>query len=100
MKIKWKVAPKPTGQYRSFEKRGWPSGFIDDKAAFSIVSPSREGYSQKPLEPLHLYVAIWRLQLSGLPTFDWRKVKGEFSSVEEAKAKAAELAARGINRFV
>lgn len=25
MKLKWKVGEKPTGRYRSFAKRGWPT---------------------------------------------------------------------------
>lgn len=28
-RIKWEVEPAPTGRYGSFEKRGWPIGFLD-----------------------------------------------------------------------
>lgn len=31
MKIKWKVSPAPTGRYRSFEHRSWPTGYYDSK---------------------------------------------------------------------
>lgn len=29
MNIKWKVAEAPTGKYRSFERRGWPTAYYD-----------------------------------------------------------------------
>lgn len=29
MKIVWKVADAPTGRYRSFERRGWPTAYYD-----------------------------------------------------------------------
>lgn len=27
MKLVWRVSPAPTGMYRSFEKRGWPTAY-------------------------------------------------------------------------
>lgn len=29
--IKWEVTPAPTGRYRSFQRRGWPVGRVNDK---------------------------------------------------------------------
>jgi hypothetical protein len=40
MKLYWKVAPKPTGRYRSFESRAWPTPYYDKElnkpAAFLV----------------------------------------------------------------
>jgi len=38
MKIKWKVQPAPTGRYRSFEKRGWPSAKLPDGTLIGYIS--------------------------------------------------------------
>jgi hypothetical protein len=35
-KIKWEVSPAPTGQYRSFHRRGWPVGQTEDGVTFLI----------------------------------------------------------------
>lgn len=32
LKIKWKVSEAPTGPYRSFHRRGWPSAYYTDEA--------------------------------------------------------------------
>jgi len=37
MKIKWKVNPKPTGQFRSFEERGWPYAIVNNQIVAEIV---------------------------------------------------------------
>ena len=31
MKLIWKVAEAPTGRFRSFDKRGWPSATYETK---------------------------------------------------------------------
>lgn len=37
-KIKWKVGEKPTGMYRAFQSREWPTAcyVVGDRYAFSI----------------------------------------------------------------
>lgn len=37
MKIKWVVGDKPTGPYRSFFYRGWPTGWVGDHLVFAIL---------------------------------------------------------------
>lgn len=39
MKIIWKVAEKPTGPYRSFSRRGWPTAYYfgDDQVVCAFI---------------------------------------------------------------
>jgi hypothetical protein len=37
LKIKWKVADAPTGRYRSFQSRSWPSASVNDKQVAYVV---------------------------------------------------------------
>lgn len=91
MKIKWKVQDAPTGQFRSFFKRGWPLGEVNGQPFASFGC--KDDYSAKAARgeiehaPLKVYIADWR-QPRG---FTWRKMKGEFASLVEAKAAAQKL---------
>lgn len=44
LKLKWKVSEEPTGRYRSFEKRSWPTAYYGSEngkpAAFIYCSES------------------------------------------------------------
>jgi hypothetical protein len=55
-KVTWRVQPNPTGVYRSFKRRGWPSGHSSCNMFFMIEcedeyypSDVREG-KHKPLK--------------------------------------------------
>lgn len=37
IKYRWKVAPEPTGRYRSFEARGWPTAETSDGALICTI---------------------------------------------------------------
>ena len=30
MKLRWEMSSEPTGRYRSFQRRGWPTAFFQD----------------------------------------------------------------------
>lgn len=83
-KITWRVSDKPTGRYRSFEKRGWPSASYEDGSPAAHIycddayEPSnvREGkYS-----PLTLMVADHSRK-----SWKWRKAKRQFATLHEAQ---------------
>jgi len=101
MKIKWKVQPAPTGRYRSFERRGWPSGTINDEAV--ALLRCEHDYTAKLAkgEPtfdgtppvISVWVADWTAHNTGTRTkngtaFVWRCLKARFSNVADAKAAA------------
>lgn len=87
---KWKVEPSPTGRYRSFQPWGWPSAFAPDgQIVARIECPTR--YSPRKValqfhEPLTVKVADYRTT-----PFTWRKIKGQFKTIPEAKTAFEEL---------
>jgi len=99
MKLKWEVAPVPTGRYRSFEERGWPSASYrngDEDAAARIECADEyvpaNAKSGKHL-PLHLHVAHWVNpdERGEGAAFKWRKVIQIFETLPEAKAAAQSI---------
>jgi hypothetical protein len=83
-KIKWKVGEAPTGRYRSFHHRSWPSAeYPNDRIAARIeCTESYTPYSAKNggHPPLKLLIADY-----SVTPWKWRKAKGEFNTLQEAK---------------
>lgn len=49
MKIKWTMGEKPTGRYRSFQHRAWPSAeYEDGKPAVMLYAVEDEHKSYRP----------------------------------------------------
>jgi len=97
-KIRWKVEAAPTGQYRSFERRGWPgASYASGDAAVMIrceddYVPSlvREGKHA----PLSVYVSHWSVtpeEKAKRGGFVWRKLKSTYPTLKEAQAAAAKV---------
>jgi len=94
MKIKWTVGAVPTGKYRSFQTRDWPSAeYPDGTHCASIVPtlPEDEDYDPKKVKtgnhgPLVLLIADHSKP-------EWTKVraKARYASVNEAKAALVKL---------
>ena len=94
MKIKWTVSPAPTGPYRSFQTRSWPSATVNNQTAFCIHSVSgRQYHAQAAITPvasdLRVHVAVWRKQKDNpdqeARTFDWRVLKGSWDTLTEVQ---------------
>lgn len=95
-KIKWKVGSPPTGRYRSFEKRGWPSATIgpDDQPIASITceddyTPQRAkggGHGE-----LTVSIAVWQPREGNTDTFKWRTMKQRYQSLDAAKRAAEDF---------
>lgn len=95
-KIKWVVQPPPTGRYRSFFDRGWPSahyvGTKDEKPAFMIrcktdYKPHRVKSGDH--EELKLYIADWSDKTDG--AFKWKLLKRRFATLAELKATIPDI---------
>lgn len=93
MKVKWIVAPKPTGRYRSFEKRGWPHAeYEDGQYAGSIVCtdqtqnyvPSQVKTGNHPPLKVRVYDYSGPQRASVI-------TKTEYKTLAEAKEVLAEL---------
>jgi hypothetical protein len=82
----WKVAPAPTGRYRSFTHRGWPSAVYageGDRIAASIACTDRY-YPQDAKNGTHAPLTLRVADYSVTP-WQWRKVKAEFKTLQDAK---------------
>lgn len=89
MKIKWKVGEAPTGPYRSFFNRPWPSAEINGQAAAMMhceTSYSASVVKSGKHEPIKVYIAVWH---ENGASFDWRSMKKRFATIDEAKAAVA-----------
>jgi len=87
VKLTWKIAPEPTGQYRSFEKRPWPKAYFSggDKPAVSVSCSDRytlEKAKSGEHAPLVVSVADWSVSKC---SFSWIKIKRNFATMEEVK---------------
>lgn len=86
-KLVWKVDAPPTGRYRSFSKRGWPSAEFgkDENIAFKIYC--EDAYRPVDVKTgnhgvLSLHVADYSDHKT---SFTWKRFKKEFSRLEDAK---------------
>lgn len=92
IKLKWEVAEAPTGMYRSFHKRNWPSAYINGKPAAHIRC--EDEYIPRNVKtgnhaPLTVWIADHRA--SSNPnggTFKWRQLITTHATLQEAKAAA------------
>lgn len=95
IKLTWRVAEAPTGPYRSFVRRGWPSAYlVDGRPAFRITceddyTPARVREGQHA--ELTIGVAAWRSREGDSPTFEWRRLKRRAATLDEAKRTCAEF---------
>jgi hypothetical protein len=90
-KIEWKVAEAPTGKYRSFQRRGWPTGTINGCAAVSLYADN--DYSKQAAEGgsvITVCVADWTVGQTAegkakYGAFTWRTLKARAATLKEAK---------------
>ena len=94
MKLYWKVSSVPTGRYRSFEKRAWPSAYYDkDCQILAAYIACEDEYRPQNVKegdhaPLIIRVADYSCQDRG---FEWRKVKRLGDTLAEAKKIASDV---------
>lgn len=94
VKLKWIVAEAPSGRYRSFEKRAWPSAeykHTDFVAAYIACADSYRPADAKTGQhsELSVYVAQWATPPEpDKSPFTWRRLKARFATLDEAKAAA------------
>lgn len=89
VKLKWKVDSAPTGRYRSFEKRGFPSADYagTDKCAVTIYC--EDDYRPSDIkEGKHKELTVKIADYSAEPSFQWRTLKQRFKTLAEAKEAA------------
>lgn len=88
--IYWKVDPAPTGRYRSFQKRGWPTAYYkgSDKPAFFLESADAyEPQAVKAGTHAPIYVVACHHNHPSSPN-SWARLKMRepFATLDAAKA--------------
>jgi len=94
LKLKWRVDPVPTGRYRSFEKRGWPSAEYENQDA-AVALYCKNEYCPADVKtgdhaPITIRVAQWRPkeERAKKGAFTWRQFKKQAKTLKEAKELA------------
>jgi hypothetical protein len=84
--IKWLVEEAPTGRYRSFHRRGWPTAKhkITGRTLFSIGCEDDYINGKPPHGLLSLRVA----KSNENDSWDWVVLKRKFETLAELKAAA------------
>lgn len=104
----WKVQEAPTGRYRSFSRRSWPTGFSDKTQSMVVASISCEDEyisarvktgEHKPLK-VRLAIANKEEKREELGTWSWRTLKGEFKTLKEAKEAANSFYEKNKDLFI
>lgn len=97
IKLKWKTGAAPTGRYRSFDSRPWPSAsYADSDRAAAYISCTRSYTPALARNPvlhdgtlLELAVLIADYTpIEGGGSFKWRTLKRRFNTLEAAKDAA------------
>jgi len=93
IRLKWKVSEVPTGQWRSFEKRGWPFATYPDGSPAAYITCDDE-YVPANIKTgnygeLTVMVADWQNKDDGDRCFSWRQAQRKVTTLGKAKALAA-----------
>lgn len=86
-KIIWKVGPKPTGKYRSFQTRGWPTAEIGNEIVAALYCD--EPYTGFNSRRTDLLITVRVTDRFGPDTWEWKQLKLRAKSVAEAKQLVA-----------
>lgn len=95
MKLYWKVDEKPTGRFRSFGHRGWPTAYHDKEKNVVAAAIYCDMYRydvrhvRNPPKDLELIVRI--ADYSAKPAWKWRKARRTFSNLQDAKDFVEEI---------
>lgn len=101
MKLKWRVSDVPTGRYRSFERRGWPSAdFTNGDTAVGLYC--KDEYRPADVKTGNHAEIVIRIADYSEPSnketgagFTWRQLKKRAATLAEAK----ELASKFFDKY-
>lgn len=92
MKIKWTVTDRPSGRYRSFQRRGWPSAnFVNADESNCAWIGCEDDYEPADVRtgnhrPLKVYIADYSTRSNdGNCPYTRRKLKVEPRTLQAAK---------------
>lgn len=84
IKLKWRVQPAPTGKWRSFSKRGWPSAEYDN-GQMAITLICDDAYVPAKVKTGdHREITVRIAKYDG-QRFTWHNIIKRAKTLEEAK---------------
>lgn len=87
VKVKWQVSEAPTGRYRSFFKRSWPTARFKDTDRPALMIECEDSYypaNAKTGQHKELSVMVADYSVEN-EAFKWRRLKARFATLDEAK---------------
>ena len=92
MKLIWRVSPVPTGRYRSFEHRSWPSAnYKNGRPAVSLsCAEDYCGRLARATDGLEIKIDVADWSIPG-NSFKWRTMKQRAVSLAQAKQLATDF---------
>jgi hypothetical protein len=97
-KIKWTISPAPTGKFSSFHKRSWPYAEFVNGGNPAVMIRCEDSYRLSDAKsgdhaPLKVYIADHSIRETNkeAAAFEWKRVKGEFKTLVDAKKAAIEV---------
>jgi hypothetical protein len=85
-KVVWRVAEAPTGMYRSFEHRAWPSGTYTGTDEPAVHLMCADDYVPRHIKTgQHAELTVRVADHSAKPRWQWRTLKRRCKTLQEAK---------------
>jgi hypothetical protein len=84
-KLKWRVADRPTGRYRSFERRGWPNADYENGKPAAMLRCQDEYVPKCVKDGDHGLIEIYVADHSG-EQWRWRKAINRAVTLDYAKS--------------
>lgn len=88
-KLIWKASEAPTGRYRSFQRRSWPTATWgkDGPMAVALYSFDNSDYVPRLAELIEIEIRVADHRTD--PEWHWRKLKARGKGLKDAKRIAA-----------
>ena len=95
--LHWRISAAPTGKYRSFQTRAWPSAdYANGSPAITLYSDSKEEKENLESATIMICAADWsmgRLDKAKYGSFVWRTLTKRATGLKQAKEIAAQFLA-------
>lgn len=83
--VKWKVSDIPTGRYRSFDERSWPTAEYSDGSNCAMLRCEDEYIPKNVKTGNHKPITVYMAKPNG-NSFNWVAMKRTCSTIKEAKS--------------
>lgn len=91
-RLTWRVEEAPTGPYRSFRKRGWPTATLPDGRMAFRLRCEDEYVPVRVRSGAHRPIAVWVADYRTGHSFTWRCLRERGPTLDGAKKIARKFA--------